>query len=96
MCFKMKIILFARILGSTQLCKISQNSGLLSNFGSLPKIRNARSGCCHPLWVNMNWETWFYHDDFLAHPARSSEIYFDFCSCPLPFHNAILLVALIF
>ena len=45
---------------------------------------------------SMNRETWFYHADFVAHPARRSEIYFDFCSCPLPFHHAILLVALIF
>ena len=48
----MKIVLFARILGSTRLCKISQESGLLSNFGSLPKIRNARFGRSHPLGVN--------------------------------------------
>ena len=48
----MKIVLFARILGSTRLCKISQESGLLSNFGSLPKIGNARFGRCRPLGVN--------------------------------------------
>ena len=48
----MKIVLFARTLGSTRLCKISQESGLLSNFGSLPKIRNARFGSSRPLGVN--------------------------------------------
>ena len=47
----MKIVLFVRILGSTRLCKISQKCGLLSNFGSLPKIRNARFGHCRPLGV---------------------------------------------
>ena len=45
----MKVILFARILGGTRLCKISQESGLLPNFGRLPKIRNARFGHCHLL-----------------------------------------------
>ena len=45
----MKIVLFARILGSTRLCKILQESSLLSNFGSLPKIRNARFGRSRPL-----------------------------------------------
>ena len=49
----MKIVLFARTLGSTRLCKISQKSGNLSNFGSLPKIRNARFGRCGPLGVNV-------------------------------------------
>ena len=44
--FLMKIVLFARILGNTQLCKISEESGLLSNFGSLPKIKNAHFGRC--------------------------------------------------
>ena len=48
----MKIVLFARTLGSTRLCKISQESGLLSNFGSLSKIRNARFGRSRPLGVN--------------------------------------------
>ena len=48
----MKIVLFARTLGSTRLCRISQESGLLSNFGSLPKIRNARFGRPRPLGVN--------------------------------------------
>ena len=48
----MKIVLFARTLGSTRLCKISQESRLLSNFGSLPKIRNARFGRSRPLGVN--------------------------------------------
>ena len=47
----MKIILFARILGSTRLYKISRESGLLSNFGSLIKIRNAHFGHCGPLGV---------------------------------------------
>ena len=47
----MKIVLFARTLGSTRLCRISQESGLLSNFGSLPKIRNARFGRPRPLGV---------------------------------------------
>ena len=50
----MKIILFVRTLGSKQLCKISQESGLLSNFGSLPKIRNASFGHCGPLGIK--WE----------------------------------------
>ena len=92
----MKIVLVARILGSTCLCKIFQDYGLLSNFGILSKIRNARCGRCRPLGVNKNWKAWFYHAYFLAHFARRSEIYFDLCSCPLSFHNAILLVALIF
>ena len=48
----MKIVLFARTLGSTRLCKISQESGLLSNFGSLSKIRNARFGRSRPLGDN--------------------------------------------
>ena len=48
----MKIILFARTLGTTRLCKISQESSLLFNFGSLPKIRNAHFGRCGPLGVN--------------------------------------------
>ena len=47
----MKIVLFARTLGSTQLCKISQESSLLSNFGNLPKIRNAQFGRSRPLGV---------------------------------------------
>ena len=47
----MKFFLFARILGSTRLCKISQESSLLSNFGSLSKIRNAQFGHSHPLGV---------------------------------------------
>ena len=47
----MKIVLFARTLGSTRLCRISQESGLLSNFGSLPKIRNARFGRSRSLGV---------------------------------------------
>ena len=51
----MKIILFARTLGSTRLCKISQESSLLSNFGSLPKIRNARFGRCDPLGVKQSF-----------------------------------------
>ena len=49
--FLMKIVLFARTLESTRLCKISQESGLLSNFGSLPKIRNAQFGRSSPLGV---------------------------------------------
>ena len=49
----MKIILFARTLGSTRLCKISQEFGVLSNFVSLPKIRNACFGRCGPLGVNI-------------------------------------------
>ena len=49
----MKIVLFARTLGSTQLCKISQEFGLLSNFGNLPKIRNAQFGRLHPLGVKL-------------------------------------------
>ena len=47
----MKIVLFARTLRSTRLCKISQESGLLFNFSSLPKIRNARFGRCGPTGV---------------------------------------------
>ena len=50
--FLMKIVLFAKILGSTRLCKISQESSLLSNFGNLPKIKNARFGRSRPLGVN--------------------------------------------
>ena len=42
----MKIILFAKTLGSTRLCKISQEYGLLFNFGSLPKIKNTHFGHC--------------------------------------------------
>ena len=49
----MKIVLFAKTLGSTQLWKISQESSLLSNFGSLPKIRNACFGRCGPLGVKL-------------------------------------------
>ena len=49
----MKIVLFARTLESTQLCKISQESSLLSNFGSLSKIRNACFGHCGPLEINL-------------------------------------------
>ena len=49
----MKIILFIRTLGSTRLCKISQEFGLLSNFVSMPKIRNARFEGYGPLGVNM-------------------------------------------
>ena len=45
----MKIIPFARTLGSTRLCKISQEFGLLSNFSSLSKNRNACFGHCGPL-----------------------------------------------
>ena len=51
----MKIVLFARTLESTRLCKISQESGLLSSFGSVPKIRNARFGRCRPLGVNQKF-----------------------------------------
>ena len=47
----MKIILFARTLGSTRLCKILQESSLLSNFGNMPKIGNARFGHCGPLGI---------------------------------------------
>ena len=47
----MKIIFFARTLESTSLSKISQESSLLSNSGSLPKIRNARFGCCGALGI---------------------------------------------
>ena len=49
--FLMKIILFVKILGSTQLCKISQESGLLSNFVNLAKIRIAHFGHCGPLGI---------------------------------------------
>ena len=49
----MKIVLFARTLESTQLYKISQESGLLSNFGSLSKIRNARFGRSSPLGIKL-------------------------------------------
>ena len=50
----MKIVLFAKTLGSTRLCKISQEFGLLSNFGSLPKIRKARFGRSRLLGVKAN------------------------------------------
>ena len=69
----MKIVLFARTLGSTQLCKISQESGLLSNFGSLPKIRNARIGRCRLLGVN--YRTSDGMEEAVAHSTRF------FCTC---------------
>ena len=50
----MKIVLFARILESTRLCKISQESGLLSNFGSLSKIKIACFKHCGPFGVNLD------------------------------------------
>ena len=53
----MKIVLFARTLESTQLCKISQEFGLLSNFGNLLKIRNAHFGRCGPLEVNLLFQS---------------------------------------
>ena len=49
--FLMKIIFFARTLGSTRLCKISQECGLLSDFANLSKIRNSHFGRCGPLEV---------------------------------------------
>ena len=50
----MKIILYARTLGSIQLCKILQESDLMSNFFSLLKIRKAHFGCCGPLGINLD------------------------------------------
>ena len=50
--FFIKIILFVRTLGSMQLCKISQESGLMSNFASLSKIINFHFGHCGPLGIN--------------------------------------------
>ena len=51
--FLIKIVLFARTLGSTRLCKISQESSLLFNFANLPIIRNARFGHCGPVGVKI-------------------------------------------
>ena len=49
----MKIILFARTLGSMQICKISQEFGLLSNFVNLPKIENTCFGYYDPLRIKV-------------------------------------------
>ena len=49
----MKIILFTRTLGSMQLCKISQEFGLMANFTSVLKIRNAHFGQYGPLAVKV-------------------------------------------
>ena len=61
----MKIILIARTLGSTRLCEISQESGLLSNFTNLPKIRNACFGHCGPLGVKRGCSLGAHQDNLL-------------------------------
>ena len=47
----MRIVLFARILEAHDYAKFHKNLGLLSNFVSLSKIRNAHFGRCGPLGV---------------------------------------------
>ena len=68
--FLTKFFLFARTLGSTRLCKISQEFDLLSNFISLPKIKNAGFGHCGPLGARICVERCFKKTQFFLYDVH--------------------------